>query len=1218
MPFVVKRRFGKDRCRLVFEGRFLSADLSAAFKPFAKNKPTWHVVLEEDWEVAKCSKKSTAIPKNHALPLGTPDVSFAALVLGKSRALLEGLDSVALDPQSQPAAAKLLSDWGESWRVNVNFCVTLSPVKVAVAWIASSDATRPPAFHREDGEVKFLHLEAFTGHGNRIRYRPHVRNVKTGRKKKTRETLPAVPNSTREEECRESNRASGVTVHLTGLSLALKLGLLSADAGETGQAKLERLNSELGLSCAYLWIQRDDLGRVRVVTYYDLLFYPAQSFAISPGFLGEGETGRKGPAKIAEENVRLEEERWEGWKRVLDHVWERRGHLLLHRKRCLQPLLDSWGTKKELGGGTQGRCLASMERFLSRVTLRCFSRDDSSLHALKLFFARYCEEVRGSRRGVYLRTVGGTKIHCLQNSEVEVENVAQFFGGSPSPPLLPDDPEANAIFGAWIDLCPGLPRPAATEMERHPSHFGGCPDREADLYRRGYVFARLLSEVHTAFSGYLCRRFGLDVLTAPFLTLSSLSFRAVMLDFWKKGGPAAHSLEKTKPSWESSIRKLSKGGFSYTSQTLLRSGQDLFDCPGGSEPAVSVVEFDLKSCYGYSLSRMAVPAAFGVGYALESSETPPRDEESPSPSSSSVPELCRLARTDRRNRARSFEYLGVQAVLSAALSGVPEEAVGVWSNFSPLGVWYVGKYPVDLAIAFEGREIFFFQFDGQHAHSCPTGQCRPLARYVNGQEEAAVREATRRRDEFFEFWIRDNNYSGRKLPASYHVVNDCHHPELSLRKLFGMSDLAQLRRAYETLPSKRKLSFPADLLAADPELTYLLIGRGRIPEERREDGMPLLVWKTEESAGGTGVRHSQDFGFDLEDRDYLFTRDTLEHLVGIRGFQFTSVSACCFYKKCRVLPEVFSGLVAERQESAAAGNGTLANFLKCAVNFSTGMFGLKNVADGGSGSGGPSRTRLTSKITWDYTRCLESVEVKAAGSVAGKSFYVARRLAPRKRIAAPGGGSPAARVAKRRKATDAAIPIYASVVEFGKLRLLECLEFLFDTVRRGAVRVLYSQVDNLVLALSADDLEGVVYEARRAYFDFARDAFFGDSPGKLDEKWKVSTASPLASGAASWQFASARVCSYGLEVRDAEGTPLSGHAKMSGLVGVSSGDAFESNRRLLQGLPGLSFEQERRTNSLLNEDTVLRIIGQLRPAAFPRSAFSSSEVEKEVRESSKH
>ena len=231
-----------------------------------------------------------------------------------------------------------------------------------------------------------------------------------------------------------------------------------------------------------------------------------------------------------------------------------------------------------------------------------------------------------------------------------------------------------------------------------------------------------------------------------------------------------------------------------------------------------------------------------------------------------------------------------------------------------------------------------------------------------------------------------------------------------------------------------------------------------------------------------------------------------------------------------------------------------------------------------------------------------------AGSVSGKIFYVSRRLAAARKTRKTASQLPL--VPKRRKATDASLPIYASVVEFGKLRLLHCLEFLRAHLRIAAVRILYSQVDNLVLAMSGDCLEEAVLSEKREKFELDKDKFFGREPGKLVQKWKIS-----AEGGLSWSFASARVCSYGLISKDKEGKLLGGgQAKMSGLTGISAIAAFQSNSRLLAGLPGLPFPQERRVNRLLNQDTVTKVIynhplsHSLLPSAPVPSAAAAADV----------
>ncbi len=135
--FVVKQKLSRDSFKLLFKGWFLSADLSSNFKPFAQNKPTWHITLDTEGHVSKCSKRSSSLPKSHLLPKSTKATgpSFGELVLGKEVARRRGCDSPEQDPQYQPEAVRLLAEWGVSDRVNANFCICLLPICVPVCWI---------------------------------------------------------------------------------------------------------------------------------------------------------------------------------------------------------------------------------------------------------------------------------------------------------------------------------------------------------------------------------------------------------------------------------------------------------------------------------------------------------------------------------------------------------------------------------------------------------------------------------------------------------------------------------------------------------------------------------------------------------------------------------------------------------------------------------------------------------------------------------------------------------------------------------------------------------------------------------------------------------------------------------------------------------------------------------------------------------------------------
>ena len=81
-----------------------------------------------------------------------------------------------------------------------------------------------------------------------------------------------------------------------------------------------------------------------------------------------------------------------------------------------------------------------------------------------------------------------------------------------------------------------------------------------------------------------------------------------------------------------------------------------------------------------------------------------------------------------------------------------------------------------------------------------------------------------------------------------------------------------------------------------------------------------------------------------------------------------------------------------------------------------------------------------------------------------------------------------------------------------------------------------------------------------------------------------------------------------------DGESGGGQTKMSGLTGISSLAAFKSNCRLLAGLSGLQFPQERRVNRLLNQDTVTKVISNhpLSHSLLPSAAVAAAAAESDV------
>jgi hypothetical protein len=206
------------------------------------------------------------------------------------------------------------------------------------------------------------------------------------------------------------------------------------------------------------------------------------------------------------------------------------------------------------------------------------------------------------------------------------------------------------------------------------------------------------------------------------------------------------------------------------------------------------------------------------------------------------------------------------------------------------------------------------------------------------------------------------------------------------------------------------------------------------------------------------------------------------------------------------------------------------------------------------------------------------------------------------------------------KPCNVALPLYISVVEFGKQRLLECLTFLFAAARPGALKLCYSQIDCAILAIAGSTLDAAIDPANRSSFEREKKHFFTTrgTPGCLKEEWLVST----LDFPGGWKFASPYMCCYALvpatrneeeeeDDRPGDGLPArkkikseaaapaaaaaeaaaaaaaSGHAKASSFNNLSTAGTYRLACNALDRV-NMQIEQERRTNKMLNtkRDTV--------------------------------
>jgi len=136
--------------------------------------------------------------------------------------------------------------------------------------------------------------------------------------------------------------------------------------------------------------------------------------------------------------------------------------------------------------------------------------------------------------------------------------------------------------------------------------------------------------------------------------------------------------------------------YHFSCKDKLDSGEPLYPDEAPNEKAMTILEYDITSTYGFCASKMKVATGFCTGYKLA--------------------ELGYLKRTDHKARHKTFEFLSVYYTLWRISKG-ESKIVSVFSNFHLLGVFFVGPYPIDLTVILQDKDgktrIDFYQFDGQ-------------------------------------------------------------------------------------------------------------------------------------------------------------------------------------------------------------------------------------------------------------------------------------------------------------------------------------------------------------------------------------------------------------------------------------------------------------------------------------------------------------------------
>ena len=985
---------------------------------------------------------------------------------------------------------------------------------------------------------------------------------------------------------RQNNCAAGVSVAHTGLNSLYNLGLISV-------LQMAQLSQELCATFSSLFVFLDEKFHLRHITYYDeeeSFFRSVTCFENDCMDLNEGMT--------AYEENRDNERRDEATQTMLSfwqQVWTRRDFWIKKRQILLQPWMDRLSmllsqklytaAKKPLTSPF-ARCLTELKKIIHHHHIYMYSSSDAHMHAIKFYLTHFAYQKVKNCRGVWLKAQSDDTLVKLSVSGLTVLNTHTYFA------CKNDADFFSALAQPWTGPQPSEIVISHRQKHLQKQHVAMGPDKQTAAsycHQYGFLFAKTILCQWRTFGKFLLDQFGYEIhgqTTAP--STSYLGFQCIWTRYIKLAGPMVQTLERCKPYYEDLLRDSSRGGFMFSVEEALRQGDHL-SSQSTASLAQSIAEYDLISAYGYAAANCYVPSGFCTGFQL-------------SPSVVDMNNKPVLERLDTRARHKSFEFRAVYKVIDKLTRKNQEKVRSVYHNYSPMGVFTLGKYNLDLAIVTESGKLLLLNMDGRHAHSCDT--CLPVSenhRFVQGQTHAQLRAKSDQRDADILTWVRSFNAnslaSGEASDVvSYAVIHDCHTPgyttaslaaafatEPTLMKLVqGYKVTDQLGMALtETKFHKLVSGTPDSVPEWNEDYTFIAKAAAGIdcpPEYQpwtREDPRgsfsvgPLIVYRDQHNdqdgkdspqpkAKKRGIRQELAWNGTV-----VMTRDYCEWLKGCYGnaFHLDQLDWILFYKTEPVLNFIYQELVEMRSSTS---DPVLVTFIKRLVNLSAGFFGAH------ASQKGKTTYRLISGMPQNYAFYRHSVDSPHVIDLQDATYHLLET-------------KPWPKLVAKRQPSKSAIPFFLTIVEFGKLRLIQLLHFIRQHAWPGCFRLLYANIDNAIICLGndADVLEGVVMPTKQISFRACQPHFLTSpenptkTPGLAEIKWQRGGVG------CNWKFITVRTQHYCIGVQS---NPTQDLHKTAGWSNVSSEQAFAWAEDLLRGRR-VAVPQTRRVSKMLSMDT---------------------------------
>jgi hypothetical protein len=742
------------------------------------------------------------------------------------------------------------------------------------------------------------------------------------------------------------------------------------------------------------------------------------------------------------------------------------------------------------------------------------------------------------------------------------------------------------------------------------------PDRLPKLLstyvdRRGQMLCAATLNLWITFSRWFMLTFHMDINFSPSMHVSNLMFKAVWLTYSHDSGPLGQAPEKLKNIYERLIRDHCHGGFSYSSESEIKCGEILETTDVDkrnehgkrNEQVQTIAEYDISSCYGYSASSASMATAFCYGFVKEHD-----------------PEVDALAMVEKTLKHNSYEYRAVYFKLFSVMRepGYPSNPIrSVYSNFHFFGQLRIGPFPVDLAIVRQNGQVEMHNMDSLFTHGCYSFRCKPeMEKFVNGQLRSDLESKALSRDCMIKKWIDGaNSLFGRTTNGStkfsYSVISSCHHNDFSpaqLRHAFNQNiSLREIVEPYnqlEVLNSKKLTREKFNNLEFIPSgITFLLscdiTTNAKIGENKTAASRPLFVWTTRDGDNNNQV---QCFEKNSKAKNFLATKDTFKFL---SGYEISDIQFCLFFRQCKVLPMVFKKLLSLRSPHKPCVN----MFAKNLINTTCGFFGFNREKREMTKESVWVTTRLNSNVPLPQFKSAReeqphdskkkskpNIHVCISGCVANSVYFTVRKNFPKDKNKLNNATT---------KLLTTPLANFALIIEYGKNLLSSYLGRFENDLIPGTWKLVYSNVDNIVVALTRPSLSAALkpeiqneewttmYDGHCKSFIHCSSPFPPCSkyfppgeenlckPGKLSLQWAFTRED-------NWSFASPKLQFYAIKCETDGGKTVA--CKTPGLNNLSSIACYDLALCMLRSKGKLkptctlststAIVQERRTDKL--------------------------------------